>query len=88
MLYNIDIKNMKIVNVFIILASLLLASCATDPKSKGVIVGMTQEQVLSIMGEPTKKRKDKYCVEGKVCNETWSYYGRQIDFTNGLVNGF
>jgi len=70
------------------LACLLLASCATGPQEKGVVRGMTQEQVLTIMGEPSGKRKNGYCVEGKACNETWSYYGRQVLFVNGVVQGF
>lgn len=70
------------------LACLLLASCATGPQEKGVVRGMTQQQVLDIMGEPTSKRKNGYCVEGKACNESWTYYGRQVLFVNGVVQGF
>ena len=79
---------MKVIHFSIILVCVLLVSCATGPQEKGVIRGMTQEQVLNIMGEPSQKRKVGYCVEGKACNETWSYYGREVVFVNGVVEGF
>jgi hypothetical protein len=72
----------------VMLSCLLMAGCATGPQDKGVVRGMTQDQVLEIMGEPSSKRKNGYCVEGKACNETWSYYGRQVVFVNGVVQGF
>jgi len=72
-----------------LLACILLISCAsTDPQKNGVTRGMTQDQVLEIMGEPTQKKTNGYCVEGKACNESWIYYGRHIVFSDGVVVGF
>jgi len=72
----------------ILLFCIVNYGCATDPKDKGVKIGMDQAQVLAIMGEPTQKKKNGYCVEGKACTESWVYYGRHVTFNNGVVAGF
>lgn len=44
---------MKILHTLILVAAICLAGCATAPKMNRLSVGMTKQEVVSVMGQPT-----------------------------------
>lgn len=61
-----------------------LIGCAT-PKEKGVVVGMSMEEVRSLAGEPTRKKKLSCPKNSRNCSEVWQYDGSSVVFTDGSV---
>ena len=72
--------------VIVLIAGLITSGCVATPKHKGVKVGMTQGEVLSIMGQPVRK-SEFLCPEyARNCPEIWQYDGYNISFSDGIVD--
>ena len=70
--------------VFLLVLFYLLIGCAT-PKEKGVVVGMSMEEVRSLAGEPTRIKKLSCPKNARNCSVVWQYDGSSVVFTDGSV---
>lgn len=84
---DIFIRSSKIKkSLFVALFVMLFSGCVASPKEKGVRIGMTQDQVLQLAGNPTRKSTFP-CPEGaKNCLEIWKYDGYNVSFSDGVVD--
>ncbi len=72
---------MKKVAIFI---SVFLIACAS-PGDKGVIVGMSMNEVENLAGPPTRVKKFE-CKKGwKNCIVIWHYDRYNVSFSDGFV---